>query len=102
MNRFFVRQNSMANQVNSTNDRSQRRTQFVGNGGEKLVFGAAGGFGFAAGRTFFFKQTRVVYGQRNAIGDQLQEARVVFGKLKPRESTDVHYADNPASDEQRH
>ncbi len=99
---FLVRQNSIANHMNPANDWSQRGSQFMRNGGQKFVFGAAGRFGLQPSRTFFFKQTGVVDSQSDAVSDQLQQARVVFGKFVPRQSTDVHHSDNPSLDQQRH
>src|SRR5882672_526830 len=102
MNRFLVRKNSIANHVNPTNDRSQRRTQFVRDSSEKLVLGAAGRLSIAARGTFFFKQTRVVYGQRDAVSDQLQQPRVIISEFVADELTGMYYADDSAIDEQGH
>src|ERR1700681_4005949 len=102
VDRFFVRQDSVTNHMNPTDDRRQWRAQLMRDRGQKLVFGTAGRFRLATRTSLFFKEPRVVYRQGDPIGDQLQQPCVVVGKLVSFELSGMYDAYDSSPDEQRH
>src|SRR5438067_13519387 len=100
MGSFARRQQTVSDHVHPTDNRRQRRAQFVGDSREKFILSATGSFSFATGAALFFEQPRVVDRQRDTKGDQLQQSNIVISERARREATNVHYPNDATLDQQ--
>src|SRR5687767_7544942 len=71
------------------------------NEGEEFILYAVSIFGLAARLLFDFVKARVLDSQRDAVGCQLQQPHIIFGKAPWPGRVSVNHADEPSLDDQR-
>src|SRR5262245_30625297 len=80
---------------------AQWRAQFMRNQGEEFILHPIGLFSLLSRLLLDFVKARPLDGQRDAVGRQLQQPHIVFGKAPGADRAGVNHADDPSFRDER-
>src|SRR5262245_22788581 len=98
---FLGVQPAVTQQGRVSENRVQRRTQFMRHEREEFILHPVCLLGLAPRLLLYFVKARVLDGERDTVGRQLQQPHVVFSKAPGPGRLSVNHADEPSFDDQR-